>query len=311
MLKSLVLTAANVPAVHAFVTKNPAGRQLASRFVAGSSLDEAIDAARQVNTQHIHTTLDHLGENTTSAEEAASTANDYIAILQRIAETGVDANISIKPTALGLDISEELCLDNMRKVLQVASQNNTFVRVDMEGSAYTERTLRITHILHAEFAGKSTEIGGCVGTVIQTMLYRSADDVEHLIQDGIRVRLVKGAYRESSAIAFPDKSDVDENYRQLMYRMITHGVYPAIATHDERLIADAKHFAQENSIDKSRFEFQMLYGIRRDIQEQLATEGYHVRVYIPYGTQWYPYLTRRMAERPANLFFILSNAFRG
>lgn len=310
MLKQLVLTAAGVPAVHHFVTRNQLGRQIASRFVAGETLDSAMAATSQLNTQGCLVTLDFLGENTTSAAEAAATAQDYLAILDRIAATGARANISIKLTALGLDIGEDLCLTHLRTVLDRACAHELFVRIDMEGSAYTDATLRITQQLHAEFTGRTKEIGGCVGTVIQAMLYRSADDVAFLIERGIRMRLVKGAYREPTSLAFPHKFDVDEHYRQLMHTLLAHGTYPAIATHDEHLIADAKQYAREHDITPQQFEFQFLYGIRRDLQEQLTAEGYRVRIYVPYGTRWYPYLTRRMAERPANLFFILNNAMR-
>ncbi len=311
MIKSLVLTAAKTPAVHHFVTANRLGRQMASRFVAGETLDDAMPVVADLNSRGIRVSLDHLGENTSNTDEAEATAREYVAMLDRIAQSGADANISIKLTALGLDISEDLCLRNVRSVLARAAALNTFVRIDMEGSAYTEPTLRLTYLLHAEFAGATREIGGCVGTVVQAMLYRSADDIDRLIDDGIRVRLVKGAYREPPSIAFPHKTDVDEHYRQLMSALLRDGVYPAFATHDERIIAEARRFASEHDIAPSRFEFQMLYGIRRDLQEKLVAEGYNVRVYIPFGTQWYPYLSRRMAERPANLMFVLGNAMRG
>jgi proline dehydrogenase len=311
MLKSLVLTAANVPAIHTFVTGHPVGRRLANRFVAGETLESTIPVVADLNTKGIMATLDHLGENTANPDDAAAAARDYIAIIDCIAAEKAQANISIKLTALGLDISEELCLQNVRNVLRHACTHDIFVRLDMESSDYTERTLRLTHMLHAEFAGQTNEIGGCVGTVIQTMLYRSADDVDQLIAKGIRVRLVKGAYREPAAVAFPHKFDVDENFRELMHRLLLKGVYPAFATHDTKMITEAKQFAREHSIGQERFEFQMLHGIRRDLQEQLIREGYRVRIYIPYGTQWYPYLTRRMAERPANLIFLMSNVMRG
>jgi proline dehydrogenase len=311
MLRNVVLSAANVPVVHRFVTDHPLGRQMASRFVAGQDLDAAMPAVAELNARGIKVSLDHLGENTSNADDAAATARDYIAILDRIAATGADANISVKLTALGLDIGEDVCLRNVRQVLARACEHNIFVRLDMEGSNYTEPTLRLTHLLHAEFAGKSEVLGGVVGTVVQSMLYRTTDDVAQLIADGIRVRLVKGAYREPPAIAFPAKFDVDEHYRLLMHTLLRQGIYPAIATHDEHMIAEAQRFARLHDIAPSRFEFQMLYGIRRDLQERLVQEGYNVRVYVPYGTQWYPYLTRRMAERPANLFFILRNTFRG
>ncbi len=311
MLRSMVLTAAGVPVVHHFVTDHPLGQKMASRFVAGQTLDDAMRVVQELNGRGIKVSLDHLGENTTNAAEAEATAADYVAILDRIAQTGADANISVKLTALGLDIGEDLCLRNMRRVLDSACRHNIFVRIDMEGSAYTEPTLRLTHLLHAEYAGKCDVPGGVVGTVIQSMLYRSADDVAQLVADKIRVRLVKGAYREPPSVAFPDKFDVDEHYRQLMRTLLLQGVYPAIATHDEKLIHEAQRIARDHDLPRDGFEFQMLYGIRRDLQEQLVRDGYNVRVYVPYGTQWYPYLTRRMAERPANLIFVLSNAVRG
>ncbi len=311
MLKNIVLTAANVPAVHHFVTDTPLGRQMASRFVAGDNLDQAMPAIAELNARGIHASLDHLGENTSNAEEAAKTAEDYVAILDRIAAAGADANISIKLTALGLDIDEDLCLRNVRRVLDRACALDIFVRIDMEGSTYTESTLRLVHLLHREFAGRSNVPGGVVGTVIQSMLFRSAEDIAALVAEGIRVRLVKGAYREPASIAFPQKFDVDEHYRQLMRALLAGGVYPAIATHDEGMLTEARRFAREHAIPPSRFEFQMLYGIRRDLQERLVGEGYNVRVYVPYGTQWYPYLSRRMAERPANLVFVVNNALRG
>jgi proline dehydrogenase len=311
MLKHLVLTAASVPAVHHFVTDTALGRQMASRFVAGDNLDTAMEAVTDLNSRGIHVSLDHLGENTNNAEEAAKTTADYVAILDRIAATGADANISIKLTALGLDIGEDVCLQNVRQVLERACMLNIFVRIDMEGSAYTEPTLRIVHLLHREFAGRSTVTGGVVGTVIQSMLFRSGEDVAGLVAAGIRVRIVKGAYREPASIAFPHKFDVDEHYRQMMHALLMDGIYPAIATHDAGMIAETRRFAHERHIDPTRFEFQMLYGIRRDLQEQLVRDGYQVRVYLPYGTQWYPYLSRRMAERPANLMFVINNAFRG
>jgi len=311
MIKDFVLTAANVPAVHHFVTENTLGRQIASRFVAGETLDMAMPVVHELTRRGVHVSLDHLGENTTTTAEAEAAARDYVTILERINATGADANISIKLTALGLDIGEDVCLRNVRLVLDEACKYHIFVRIDMEGSKYTEPTLRLTHMLHEEFADASAVTGGCVGTVVQSMLFRSADDVARLVEAGIRVRLVKGAYREPSAIAFSDKLDVDENYRGLMHTLLLKGVYPAIATHDERLVVEATRFAREHGIAPARFEFQMLYGIRRDLQDRLVAEGYQVRIYVPYGTQWYPYLTRRMAERPANLFFVVSNLWRG
>jgi proline dehydrogenase len=259
--------------------------------------------AHALNKQHISVSLDHLGENVADAAEAESAAGDYVAILDRIAAENAEANISIKLTALGLDLGVDLCRANLDHVLRRARELNTFVRVDMEGSAYTQATLDMVADLRRAYDN--------VGTVLQSMLYRTPKDVEALIASKTRVRLVKGAYLEPATVAYPKKTDVDRQYIELMHALIERGTYPAIATHDERIIADAREYATDHGIARARFEFQMLYGIRRDLQEALARDGYNVRVYIPYGTQWYPYLTRRMAERPANLVFVMSNALRG
>jgi proline dehydrogenase len=302
MLKDTMLYLARQDGIRQFVSHNPAARRVARRFVAGESLDEAVQVAAMLNRQHVSVSLDHLGENVTDAAEARSAARDYIIILDRIAAEEAEANISVKLTALGLDIGEGLCRDNLVDVLRRARELNIFVRVDMEGSAYTQATLDIVAEMRGEFDN--------VGTVMQAMLYRTPADIETLVTSRTRVRLVKGAYLEPASIAYPHKSDVDAEYIALMHTLLKRGVYPAIATHDEHIIADACRFAAEQGIGRARFEFQMLYGIRRDLQERLAREGYNVRVYIPYGTQWYPYLTRRMAERPANLVFVASNALR-
>jgi proline dehydrogenase len=302
VLKESLLYLAHQEAIKDFVTHNPAVRRVARRFVAGETLDEAVQVTRRLNARGISVSLDHLGENVTEAGEARSAAEDYIAILGRIEAEGVEANISIKLTALGLDIDADLCRENVRRVLECARHHAIFVRVDMEGSAYTQRTLDLVLDLRCAFDN--------VGTVVQSCLYRTPGDVEALIARRTRVRLVKGAYLEPPEIAYPHKADVDEQYIKLMYALLERGRYPAIATHDERLITAARRFAADRQIARARFEFQMLYGIRRDLQEQLARQGYNVRVYVPYGTQWYPYLTRRMAERPANLVFVASNALR-
>ncbi|WIG60987.1 MAG: Proline dehydrogenase [Ktedonobacterales bacterium] len=303
MLKDTMLYLARQESIRRFVSTNGAARRMSRRFVAGETLDDAIAATRPLNQQHISVSLDHLGENVADAAEARATAQGYITILDRISAEGVEANISIKLTALGLDISEDLCRENLLLLMRRARDLNIFVRLDMEGSAYTQRTMDFVLELRKDFDQ--------VGTVLQSMLHRTPKDVEALIATNTRVRLVKGAYLEPSAIAYPRKADVDAKYVECMHALLERGAYPAIATHDEHIIAETKRFAAAHDISKARFEFQMLYGIRRDLQEKLAREGYNVRVYIPYGTQWYPYLTRRMAERPANLIFIASNAFRG
>jgi proline dehydrogenase len=303
MLKDTMLFLARQDGIRQFVSSNPAARRVARRFVAGETLDEALDVTRTLNAQRISVSLDHLGENVSDAVEARSSADDYTRILDHICEAELDANISIKLTALGLDIDEALCRDNLTRVLQHARECSIFVRVDMEGSAYTQRTIDLVQELHREYEN--------VGTVIQSMLYRSPGDIDRLVASRTRVRLVKGAYLEPASVAYQRKADVDAQYLELMHVLLERGTYPAIATHDERIIADARRYAAEHDISPARFEFQMLYGIRRDLQERLAGEGYNVRVYVPYGTQWYPYLTRRMAERPANLMFVMSNALRG
>jgi proline dehydrogenase len=303
MLKESLLYLAKQESIRDFAQRNVVARRVARRFVAGETLDEAITVAHELNRRRISVSLDHLGENTHDAHEAESAADDYIAIIERIQREGADANISVKLTALGLDISEALARENLTRVLNAASRYNIFVRVDMEASDYTQRTIDIVIDLHKTFEN--------VGTVIQSALFRSPDDVERLIAAGVRVRLVKGAYLEPAVIAYPHKADVDKAYLQLMRQLMDRGVYPAIATHDERIINAAIRYAAELGIPRARYEFQMLYGIRRDLQERLATTGYNVRVYVPYGSQWYPYLTRRMAERPANLVFVVGNTIRG
>ncbi len=302
MLKDTLLYLAESRHVRDFVIHNRATRGVTRRFVAGEKLDDAIEAARVLNGRHLQVALDHLGENVADAQEAKAAAQDYIAALERIKQTGVDANISTKLTALGLDIAQELCEQNVHTILEHARRYSIFVCIDMEGSAYTEKTVEITLRVHREFEH--------VGTVLQSYLFRSKKDAEQLIAQGVRVRLVKGAYKEPKELAFQQKSEVDHNYVRLMMMFLSRGNYPAIATHDEAIINATCKYARDNGISKSAFEFQMLYGIRRDLQEQLVSQGYHVRVYVPYGTQWYPYLMRRLAERPANLMFVLSNALR-
>ena len=302
VLKDTLLYLAHNRNLRDFVTHNHVTRGISRRFVAGEELDEAIDATRVLNGRSLQVALDHLGENVSEAEQARAAAQDYIRAIERIKQTGVDANVSIKLTALGLDISQELCEQNVRSILEYAQQYAIFVCIDMEGSDYTEQTVDITLRLHKQFE--------YVGTVIQSYLYRSKKDIEQLIAQGVRVRLVKGAYKEPKEIAFQQKTEVDRNYVRLMMMLLSRGNFPAIATHDEAIINAACKYVRDNGIGKSAFEFQMLYGIRRDLQEKLVSQGYNVRIYVPYGSQWYPYFMRRLAERPANLVFVLSNAFR-
>jgi len=302
MLKDTLLYLAQNQRMHNFVVQNPVTRSASRRFVAGEALDDAVQVAHTLNKQGLHVALDLLGENVTDDTETRAAAQDYIKAINLIEKTNVDANISIKLTALGLDISKDLCEENLRTVLEGASKQKTFVCIDMEGSDYTEQTVDMTLRMHERFEH--------VGTVIQSYLYRSRKDLEQLILQGVRVRLVKGAYKEVQATAYQNKSDVDRNYVQLMILLLSRGNYPAIATHDEAIIDAACKHVRTHGISKSSFEFQMLYGIRRDLQEKLVKQGYNMRVYVPYGSHWYPYLMRRMAERPANLMFVMSNLWR-
>jgi proline dehydrogenase len=249
-------------------------------------------------------TLDHLGENVATADEARAAVGSYQRILREMAGQRLEPNISIKLTMLGLDLGEALAVENVTEVLKIAAETGGFVRIDMEGSTYTEATVAVTERLHEQFPGT-------VGTVIQSYLHRSEGDVERLISKGIRVRLVKGAYAEPATVTFRDRRHVDESYLRLMRRLLDAGVYPAIATHDPALIEDAQAYVRTQGIGTDRFEFQMLYGVRRNAQIALTQAGYRMRVYVPYGTEWYPYFTRRIAERPANALFVLRQFFGG
>ncbi len=273
--------------------------------MAGETLDEAIEAARGLAGRGITVTLDLLGESVADAPAAEAARDEAIAMLERMGPVpGVDTNISVKLTQLGLDIAEPLCRGNMVRILDRARALGGFVRIDMESSEYTDRTLGLfgEHLFPV--------YRDHVGVVIQSALRRSAADVEQLVALGARVRLCKGAYLEPAEVAFPDKADVDRQYVALMETLLTRGTYPAIATHDERIIAHARAFVAREGIVPDRFEFQMLYGVRRDLQDRLVADGFRVRVYVPFGTQWYPYLMRRLAERPANIAFILGNLVR-
>ncbi|HVZ77460.1 MAG TPA: proline dehydrogenase family protein [Gemmatimonadaceae bacterium] len=304
MLRSTLLYLSNQPGIFRFVRRNRLAKSFASRFVAGETLDEALNAVRDLNARGITVSLDLLGESVTNEQEARAARDEYLAILDRIHERNLNANVSVKLTAMGLDISEDLCVAIMRDILERAQRYSTFVRLDMESSAYTERTLRLfEERLYPGFKQN-------VGVVLQSYLYRTFADVERAIDLKCRVRLCKGAYKEPAAVAYPDKKDVDANYVKCMHALLERANYPAIATHDPAIIAEVKRFATERGIAPDRFEFQMLYGVRRDLQEQLVREGYRMRVYIPFGTQWYPYLMRRLAERPANIAFITGNVLR-
>lgn len=304
MLRASLLWLSEQPRVFGFVRRNRVARRLASRFVAGETVDSALAALRELNAARISATLDLLGESVRRAEDARAARDVYLRLLERIRTAGADANVSVKLTQMGLDIDPALCQDNMRAIIDRARGDGSFVRIDMEGSAYTERTLDLfQRVLYPEF-------GNAVGVVLQSYLRRTAQDIDAMIALGARVRLCKGAYQEPASVAFPDKRDVDANYVACMERLLEAGNYPGLATHDERIIAIAKAFARNKGIDPSRFEFQLLYGVRRDLQRQLRREGYNVRVYVPFGGHWYPYLMRRLAERPANIGFMLANILR-
>lgn len=287
-----------------FIKRNGLARRFASRFVAGETVETAIEAVRELNKKDISASLDLLGESVTRDSEAAAARDEYLRMLSRINQTGVNSNVSLKLTQMGFDISEDVCLANMRAILDRARELATFVRIDMESSEYTQRTLDFF------YQKLSQEYQAVTGVVIQSCLRRSEKDIELLVERGVRVRLCKGAYLEPPAVAFPEKADVDRNYVTLLERLMEFGNYPGIATHDEKIINHAREFARRKNIPNERFEFQMLYGVRRDLQETLRRSGYNVRVYIPFGSQWYPYLMRRLAERPANIAFMLGNIMK-
>jgi proline dehydrogenase len=304
MMRTGLLWLSEQPQVFRFVRRNGIARRFASRFVAGETVDTAIAAVGELNQRRIRATLDLLGESVLDARDAELARDTYLQMLDRIAEAGVDSNVSLKLTQMGFDIGEAACFSNLSAILDRARVHQSFVRIDMEGSAYTQRTLDFF------FQRLFPEYGPHVGVVIQSCLRRSGADVERLIEARARVRLCKGAYLEPADVAYPDKVDVDRAYLDLMERLMERGTYPALATHDPRIIGRARAFAAARKIDPARFEFQMLYGVRRDLQEGLRKAGFNVRVYVPFGTQWYPYLMRRLAERPANIAFILGNVVR-
>ena len=279
------------------------GRRLASRFVAGTTVVEAIAVCERVNAEGIAVSLDSLGESVALEAEAGAAAEIYHQLLDAIAAKKMNANVSLKLSQMGMDIDPALAESIVREVVSHAARVGNFVRIDMEGSEYTEATIAMTERLHAQFPGS-------VGTVLQAYLYRTEADTERLLAEGIRIRLCKGAYKEPASVAFPAKKDVDANYWKLMQRMAQSGVFCGIATHDEAIVDQMRRFAGEQGIAKDAFEFQMLYGIRRDLQQRLVREGYGVRVYIPFGTAWYPYFVRRLAERPANVLFLARNLLR-
>jgi proline dehydrogenase len=304
MMRTGLLWLSEQPRMFRFMRSNGIVRKFASRFVAGETVETAIEAVRDLNRRQITATLDLLGESVNHESDAAQARDTYLRMLDQIAESGVQSNVSVKLTQMGFDISEDACLANMSAILEKAKARQNFVRLDMESSAYTQRTL---DFFRERLAPR---YGPHVGVVIQSCLRRSEADIERLIEAGVRVRLCKGAYLEPADVAFSDKADVDKTYLRLMERLLERGNYPGLATHDQTIIGRARDFARARRIDSSRFEFQMLYGVRRDLQDSLRRAGYSVRVYVPFGTQWYPYLMRRLAERPANIAFFLGNVIR-
>ena len=304
MLRSAFLYLAGQQQIFKFVRHNKLAKSFANRFVAGETLDTALAAVARLNARGITASLDLLGESVHNEAEALVAGEAYIAMLDRIYERKADANVSVKLTAMGLDISEDLCVVIMHKILQRARDYRSFVRIDMESSEYTQRTLDLFELrLYPAYRQN-------VGIVVQSYLYRTFADIERAILLKARVRLCKGAYKEPETVAYPDKKDVDATYIRGMHELMLRGNYPGIATHDEAIIREAKRFAKANDIAPDRYEFQMLYGVRRDLQDKLIRDGYRVRVYVPFGTQWYPYLMRRLAERPANVAFLTGNLFK-
>lgn len=306
-MRSLLLLLSKSRLLKEWSSRSGIAQTAAGRFVAGPTVAEAIAAIVDANKSGLTTTLDHLGENTETEEQARTAASDYVYALDCLAEAGAQSHVSVKLTQLGLEINTAFCIENVSRVAARARDIGAFMRIDMESSACTTRTFEVLSALRERFDN--------VGIVIQAYLFRSQSDVEAMISAGIPVRLCKGAYDEPPSLAYPNKADVDQNMVDLMHRLLSEearlaGARLAMATHDEKIIEATKAYVSAHAIPKEEFEFQMLYGIRTGLQETLAHDGYGVRVYVPYGTEWYPYYLRRLAERPANVWFILSNLFR-
>lgn len=320
MLRSFLIYLSKAAWARQMVTRWNVAWRAASRFVAGEKLEDGIRSANTLNQKGMAATLDHLGEHTSNAEEARRARDDIIAVFDAIEESGVRSNVSIKLTQIGLALDEDLCAENLACILRHAREQGTFVRIDMEDSPWVDATLRLYDRMRKEHGLDN------LGLVIQSYLYRSREDVRKLSEEQTRIRLCKGAYKEPPEVAFPKKQDVDDNYDRLAEMLMDCALaagspaasldgkkppIPALATHDERRIEAAKAYAKKIGLPKDALEFQFLYGIRRNLQEQLVADGYLVRIYVPYGTEWYPYFMRRLAERPANVWFFISNFFRG
>ena len=303
MLSDLLIYLSNSKTARNLVRNAPGARHMARRFAAGETIEDGIAAARELNRNGAMVTLDYLGESVTNREEARAAADVYIQMIDRIVAEKLDANVSLKLTQMGQDIDTAFLRENVGRVLDRARDADMFVRFDMEASTHTQKTLDFFRSLWQEGYRN-------VGVVIQAYLRRSHGDIEQLNADKVRVRLCKGAYKEPASVAYQARSEVDANFVRLMKMLLREGNYPGIATHDPAMIRATREFAREQKIDTSRYEFQMLYGVRRDLQQQLLREGYRLRVYVPFGEAWYPYLMRRMAERPANLLLVVNAMLR-
>lgn len=304
LTRSALLYLARQEKLKDFATRFRTFKKITARFIAGESIDEAVAAIRDLNARGCTASFDHLNESVSSIAETEAEVREYLDILTQIDSSGINSNVSIKLTQFGLKIDPELTYRNARRVVEDAARRGNFVRVDMEGSAVTQATIDIFKRLRSEFGLND------VGIVVQSYLYRTEADARDLLKIPARIRLCKGAYDEPPEVAYADKKDVDDNYVRVMKLLLASGVYHGVATHDPKMIEATIDFAQQQGIGKEAFEFQMLYGIRRDLQEQLARDGYNMRVYVPYGKHWYPYFMRRLAERPANIWFVMKNLWK-
>lgn len=304
-LRSALIALSQNKPLRSFAEQSRMGKKMSGRFIAGMQVSDALRVAESLNRQGIPVSLDSLGENVSTEEEARRAAEIYHQLLDAIQKRGLQANISAKLTQMGMNISPSIARQITSEIVDHAAATDSFLRVDMEGSELTQATIDMTRELHA-----MPNHAGRVGTVLQSYLYRCEEDVNLLLADRIRIRLCKGAYKEPPTLAFPDKADVDANYLKLTKILLTSGVFHGLATHDEVIIREIRKFVEQEGIDKRSFEFQMLYGVRRDLQTSLAKEGYGMRVYVPFGTEWYPYFMRRLAERPANVLFIAKNLLK-
>jgi len=305
VLRSALIALSQNRPLRRFSEKSAVGQKMSGRFIAGMQVEDVLKAAESLNREGIPVSLDSLGENVYTEQEAQHSADIYHRLLDAIQQRSLQANVSLKLTQMGMDLDPEIARRITCDLVDHAMDADSFVRVDMEGTQYTQATIDMTCSIH-RLPGHA----GRIGTVMQAYLYRCENDIATLLADKVRIRLCKGAYKEPPTLAFPVKKDVDNNYVKLMKTLLTSGVYHGIATHDEAIIQKTKQFVEENSIDKRSFEFQMLYGIRRDLQQSLVKQGFNMRVYIPFGTEWYPYFMRRLAERPANVLFIAKNLLK-